>query len=331
MSFPKLLVIGVIALLGTIGYFAWKKQYSETPAERSLEIASIEITGEECREAPEDEIERSVTNTLLPKSQDKDLPVADRISQLFQPFPPSLPIVETISYTSRVDWLKGRPAYLGDYANHFQTSRDFISRSLKGKGNYTTQAVSNGDRFNVYKKDRPLEFHLVLDLSRLKLWLYYFDKVGNERVLLKTYPVCAGRLDDSRPSGSLTPLGTYTLGSDTAAYKEGVMGTFNQKTKEMISIFGVRWIPFDCEVADCTASSKGLGLHGVPWKRDEAAGQLAEYKECIGRYESGGCVRLLTEDIEELFAVVTSKPSIIHIVKDFQDAKLPGFEKNPTK
>ena len=63
-------------------------------------------------------------------------PEADRMAQLFRTKGEKLPIVETVSYTSRVDWLKGRPAWIADYAAHFATSRHFIARSLNGKADY---------------------------------------------------------------------------------------------------------------------------------------------------------------------------------------------------
>lgn len=266
---------------------------------------------------------------LQPISDDSVLPSdVDRMGQLFNPYPPTLPIVETVSYAGRVDWLTGRAAYLGDYASHHKTSKHFISRSLHGMGNYLSDLVSKGDRFNVIRTDREIEFHLVLDLSRLKMWVYSLDKTAGERMLLKSYPVCAGRLDESRRSGSLTPFGTYKLGEEIAVYRPGAMGTYKSQAKEMISVFGVRWIPFRREIANCTAAAKGLGIHGNPWRKDPKTGEMIEQRDSIGSYQSNGCVRLLTEDIEELFSVIVSRPSYIHIVRDFTEAKLPGLEKS---
>lgn len=266
--------------------------------------------------------------SLKPISDDKDLPAeVDLMAQLFQPYPPILPIVETLSYSGKVDWLTGRTAYLGDYATHYQTSKHFISRSLHGFGNYLSDRVSKGDRFNVFRKDKEIEFHLVLDISRLKLWLYCYDKTDDSRFLLKAYPVCAGRLDKNRRSGSLTPLGTFSIGKEISVNELGVMGSYKNELRELITVFGVRWIPFGREVANCTGSSKGLGLHGVPWKKNPETQEIFENRECIGHYESGGCIRLLTEDIEEIYAVIASKPSFIHVVRDFCEASLPGVVK----
>lgn len=264
--------------------------------------------------------------SLSPLSDESVLPPdVDRMGQLFNPYPPLLPIVETVTYSGRVAWLTGRAAYLGDYASHFQTSKHFISRSLHGMGNYLSDIVSKGDRFNVLRIDKEIEFHLVLDLSRLKMWLYYFDKGEAQRLLLKSYPVCAGKLDSRSRSGCKTPLGTFSLGNEIALYKPGDVRAYKKEAKEMISIFGVRWIPLEREIAHCTGPCKGLGIHGAPLIPNET-GEYVENRECIGRYESNGCIRLYSEDIEEIFALIVSRPAYLHIVRDFTEAVLPGKE-----
>jgi lipoprotein-anchoring transpeptidase ErfK/SrfK len=152
---------------------------------------------------------------------------------------------------------------------------------------------------------------------------YYVDLDTQERVLLKTYRVGLGRIDPSQPSGTLTPLGRYALGSRVAIYKPGMMGFYQDQKVEMIRVFGTRWIPLD----HTTVSAKGYGLQGAPWVVNAAdTGQLAENRNSIGAYDSDGCIRLSSEDIEELFAIVLTKPTFIEIVKDFHEAKLPGVE-----
>lgn len=330
MSYSKSLGIVILVLIALVVWLNWpskkgpQEEVALTIEEPMVAEEFEEIVEEIPVHAPEPVVSQT-PSTLKPISDDSSLPAdVDRMCQLFQPYPPLLPIVETVTFSSRVAWLTGRAAYLGDYASHYQTSKHFISRSLHGVGNYFSDVVSKGDRFNVFKEDKEIEFHLVLDLARLKIWVYYYDKDEDAKMLLKTYPVCAGKLNPQRRSGSLTPLGTFALGNEIAVYKEGTMGTFKNETRELVNVFGVRWIPFGREIGNCTGSSKGLGLHGVPWKRRAEGEELVECRECIGNYESGGCVRLLTEDIEELFAVIVSKPSFIHIVRDFSEAHVPG-------
>jgi hypothetical protein len=259
-------------------------------------------------------------------SHEGPLPEADRIAALFYLGQQKLPIVETITYKSHVPWQKGRPAWLSDYANHYATSRHFIARSLNGKPDYLKQELKEGDKFNVFKLDKPLSFYLVVDLMRCKMWFFYYDESVNERVLLKTYDVGVGREDPIAVSGFLTPLGCYRLGDRIATYKPKAMGVHNGQKQEMVRIFGTRWIPFSEEVHGCTASAKGFGIHGVPWVEQPSG--MKEDISSIGHHESDGCIRLATADVEELFAIIVTKPTTIELVKDFWEAQLPGIEAN---
>ncbi len=336
---PKVL-LGLILILCCGLYF-----YKGSAKKEAIPISVVEpvqtvIAVIEEKEIPRQELvlpaDTPVETTLVIKenpkpipslSSDSELPKeVNRMALLFQPYPPQLPIVETLSFSSKVPWVTGRPAYLGDYAAYFETSKHFISRSLKGEGNYQCDTVSKGDRFNVLRKDKEIEFHLVLDLSRLKIWTYYYDVNDNSRVLLKSYPVSVGKLDPSSSSGSLTPTGVYKLGREIAVYKPGVMGLWRGETHELVTIFGMRWIPFDREIANCTGPCKGLGIHGVPWEVGQD-GRYTERTDQILTYNSEGCVRMLDADIKELFAVIVSRSTYIHVVQDFQQAQLPGQEK----
>jgi len=259
--------------------------------------------------------------------EEEDFPACNRMQQLFSTGPHKLPIVETITYTSNVPWLKGRPAWLADYSNYYNTSCHFIARSLNKKLDYFSQKVFPGSKFNVFSKDKKIQFYLLLDLSRRKMGLYYIDLDTNERVLLKTYLVGAGKLDEKRLSGSLTPLGKFSLANKIAVYKPGDIGFFQEKRVEMIQVFGTRWIPFKEELEGTTGRAKGFGIHGAPWLKDKETEGYLENRDCIGKYDSGGCIRLLQEDVEELASIVMTKPAVIEIVRNFRTARLPGVEK----
>jgi hypothetical protein len=261
----------------------------------------------------------------VPAATNAPLPDADRVAMLFNKGDPKFPFVETVTYKSRVSWQKGRPAWLSDYAAHYATSRHFIARSLNGNKDYNKQDLAEGDRFNVLRKEKNISFHLLVDLGRCKLWLYALDTDKQERYLIKTYPIGAGRPEDNQTSGLLTPLGTYSLGSKIAIYKPKMQGFHNGKKVEMLRIFGTRWIPFDKEIKGCTAPAKSLGIHGVPCQVS-SKGELVEDRDSLGKYESDGCVHLATDDIEEIFAIIITKPAVIELVADFNDAQLPGNE-----
>lgn len=336
MNLPKFFIIATVSLfvvIGVMGILKKGKHSSKEPASCNAQV--IEFVEENvsplAKKAEPIKIEKEDKTDVVLKpiiSPNESLPEADRIASLFDPAAPKLPVVQTITYSSKVPWLKGRPAWVADYASHYHTSRHFIARSLNGKHDYFTQNVVNGDRFNVLNPDINLEFHLVIDLSRCKMWFYYVDQDHNERVLLKTYPVGLGRVDGNKASGSLTPIGSYFLGDKIAVYRPGSMGYFNNQKTEMIRVFGTRWIPFEKEIGECSAPAKGLGIHGAPWIFDREKNLWVEDASGIGTYDSDGCIRLQQPDMEELFAIIVTKPTYIHLVKDFSEAELPGTEKN---
>ncbi len=315
MNAQKLLIGFTLLLFAFIGIKAVQKKKSDsaTPEPQTIEVlVSLEDEPQE-------------PQAIVPRSAD-GLPSANRIALLFNIGEPKLPFVETIRYSSRASWQPGRAAWVADYARHFETSRHFIARSLNGRADYLNQKVNNGDHFNVLRNDRDLSFYLVVDITRSTLWFYAHDGVRDEHTLLKSYQVGLGRPDENKTSGLLTPLGSYSLGDRIATYQPGRMGTFNGEPTEMIRVFGTRWIPFEKALANATEPARGFGLHGVPWEFDEASGELTERPSCLGEYESDGCIRLATQDIEELFAIIVTKPTTIEIVRDFHEARLPGRE-----
>jgi lipoprotein-anchoring transpeptidase ErfK/SrfK len=332
MSLPKTILFGSISLFVLIGVMAFVKKKGSKPEIVNPIEHSIEMKKAQETIASSSYIPKPPSAPLPPPppvadviAVEDDFPVMDRIHQLFTTGPSKLPIVETVTYTSSVPWLKGRPAWIADYASHYQTSRHFIARSLNGKSDYLTQRVTKGSRFNVFRPDKKIQFYLLIDVSRCKMGFYYVDLETQERVLLKTYRVGLGRADSKATTGLLTPLGKYSLGSKVAIYKPGIVGTFQGRPTEMVSIFGTRWIPFEQDLEGATASAKGYGIHGAPWIQDEN-GKFTENNACIGTYDSDGCIRLSLEDIEELFAIVITKPTFVEIVKNFHEAKLPGKE-----
>jgi lipoprotein-anchoring transpeptidase ErfK/SrfK len=313
MSTTKYLTIGFGAVFVVIGVIGWLKKAPENLAEKPTQNQNVAI--QEISMTPPKPVPLSPPSPVPAASLVRDVAEVNRIAELFALGSSKLPIVETISYTSRVPWLKGRPAWIADYAAYYETSRHFIARSLNKKPDYLTQKVGPGDRFNVFRKDKKIQFHLLVDLSCNQMKFYYIDLDTQEKVLLKTYRVGTGRLASERKSGSLTPVGTYALGNKVAIYKPGVMGIFQDQKTEMMRVFGTRWIPFEKEVEGCSEPAKGLGIHGTPWILDSVSGQLVEDRSQIGKSISDGCIRLSAEDIEELFAILITKPTTIEIVE----------------
>lgn len=322
MNVSKILFTGALVLLGAIGVVAAVKKKGVSSSQKNLFTSSASDTKRGNTEAlvfPQP-LPRVTSSPLDTRD---DFPMIDRVYQLFTTGPNKLPIVETISYASHVPWLKGRPAWVADYATYYSTSRHFIARSLNGKPDYYNQRVSLGSKFNVFRNDRHFEFYLLVDLSLCKMGFYYIDLDTNERLLIKTYRVAVGKSAQT-PSGSLTPLGKYFLGDKIAVYKPGVQGIYKDKQIEMVRVFGSRWIPIEKKIEEGIQPLKGYGIHGVAWEFDPKKESYVE--RVLGKYETDGALELATEDMEELFAIVISKPTTLEIVKHFKEAKLPGTE-----
>jgi len=337
MSLPRIIVVFTVVLFVGIGVAALLKKDKKTSPPKTAVKTNAPIEIDLAKETnvvkpmppkPAQAVVKAdaAAPVLTVTGKEVELPRSNRVEEFFNKTDPRLPIVETITYRSRVPWQKGRPAWLSDYASYYSTSRHFIARSLNGKPDYFKQDVAEGDRFNVLRKDKNIAFYLLIDISRSRMWFYYIDQDTNQRVLVKDYMVGLGREDSSKASGLLTPLGKYTLGSKIAVYKPKMTGYHNGQKVEMIRVFGTRWIPFDQELGGNTAPAKGLGIHGMPWKPNDK-GDLVEERGSLGKNLSDGCVRLATNDIEELFAIIITKPTTVELVKDFKLAQLPGHEK----
>lgn len=331
MSLSKVFVVLTVLLFSGIGVLALFKggKKEETPVKTTVPETVVEIPLEpvaiveskpEIKTPEVVPVQSPVVTAEIPQN-------VDRIDEFFNRGDNKFPIVQTITYKSKVAWMKGRQAWLSDYASHYKTSRHFIARSLNGRPDYFKQEVAEGDKFNVLRDDKHFEFYLLVDVLKCKLYFYYLDNDTHQLTLVKTYNVGLGRVDESTESGYLTPLGKYTLGDKIAVYRPKTISYHQGEKVEMVRVFGTRWIPFAEEVEGCTAPPKGYGLHGLPWTPN-TKGELSENLSSIGRYESDGCIRLATNDIEELFSIIISRPTTIEIVKGIENAKLPG-EKKP--
>lgn len=334
MSLPRIFLfstLGLFAVIGLVGISKKGKEKSQIPVNKSA-VQQIEFCSAAPKitaKAPQRVDATQIAAKTKKESPVKDLvlPEANYIESFFDPAAIKLPIVETITYERRVPWLKGKFAWVSDYASHYKTSKHFIARSLNKKPDYFSQDVKVGDRFNVLKLDKNFHFYLLIDASLCKMWFYYVDDDLNQRTLIKTYHVGLGRTDDKKQSGLLTPTGRYRLGEKIAVYKPGVMGYFNNEKTEMVTVFGTRWIPFGEEIENCSAPAKGFGLHGTPLVKNPATGEWEEDVSGIARFESDGCIRVSKDEMEELFAIIVSRPTEVEIVKNFHEAKLPGEEK----
>ncbi len=323
MSLSRIFLFVSLLLFGAIGTVAIVKRSKAKEVVSEPKVIEIDLA----TLTPQIEVKKEEVVEVAPEPVVvvADTPDVDRVNLLFQKNSP-LPIVETVTYKSKVAWKKGRSAWLVDYAAHYKTHLHFIARSLNGKADYHPRPANDGATFNVLAQNVNFYFYMVVDIARCKLNLYAVLPDRGERILLKTYRVGLGRLDQSKASGSLTPTGKYSLGNRVAIYQPKMMGTHKGQRVEMISVFGTRWIPFEKELANCSEPAKSYGIHGTPWSPN-SDGKMVDNASSIGKYESDGCIRLRAQDIEEIFAIVSTHETIIEIVSDFSKAQLPGKDK----
>ena len=250
---------------------------------------------------------------------DKEM-LINRTNRLYDQGHRKLPFMKTISYTHNVHWMPGRSALLSDYAKYYKLSKQFLTRSLNsGQLSESHRKISQGDSFNVIDENRKIEFNLVCDLSRRYLHLYAVDHDLGERYLLRVYKVAVGHVDPLQSSGSATPTGTYKLSRRVGVFKPGEIKKIRGRTLELVQLYGTRYIPFGRKGQHCA-------IQGNPWQITADAEELVEVRNGIGEYSTEGNIQMNVEDVEELFSIVTCRPTTIQIVKTFREAKLPGRE-----
>lgn len=327
LSFSKLFVRGTVLLFIIMGFMAWIKKDNPAKNLNPKKEGKLQKLPRQILEKKKNFLEvkepktsnvSPVNNRLEKKSSSVASPVRkDSIYRFFTRGTDKFDFIETIKYTSRVSWLKARPAWIADYASHYNTSRHFIARSLNKKEDYDSQKVCIADQFNVFKVDYFLEFQLVANLATCTMDFYCIHGSDRKKEFVKTYKISVGRPDEHSSSGYLTPLGKFTLGEKIAVYRSGVFNFFQNQRTEMIQVFGTRWLPFDKEIGECTDGARGYGLHGLPFRVSEN-GDLVEEIELQGTQTSDGCLRLKKSDIEELFSIVITKPTTIEIINESQ-------------
>lgn len=285
----------------------------------SDELGTVRVDSPADREAEEGSVQNDVQKVTSVIIEHDDEPEA--LSQLFVKGT-GCPIVETVRYSSRVSWKPKKQAWLVDYANYYKTPVDFIVHYITGRSGGEAPPIKEGQQFTVLRNDRSFYFHVIVSFASMKMRLYYVMPQENKAVFLKSYPVCLGRKDPSKSSGSLTPFGVFLLGQRVACFKPKMMGTHKGHRVELVQVFGTRWIPFEKEVFSCTEPAKGFGIHGAPFVREGSESSPVEDSSSISTWASDGCIRLKQRDIEELFSVISTRTSYVEIIPDFRESSL---------
>jgi len=164
---------------------------------------------------------------------------------------------------------------LEQIARKFKTTVDLIK-----KNNALQRPVLHpGDRLRVFKGT----FSLAVSKSRNDLVVKVNDR------FFKRYRVGTGKF-------GTTPVGTFVIAEKIEQppwwRPDGKMVPFGDKE----NVLGTRWMSL--RATGTTAAVRGYGLHGT-WE-----------PATIGTQASAGCVRLLNNEVEELFLMVPKGTSV---------------------
>ncbi|MBI3999446.1 MAG: L,D-transpeptidase family protein [Candidatus Omnitrophica bacterium] len=137
---------------------------------------------------------------------------------------------------------------------------------IKKSNHLSSDTIQSGMKLKISKA----VYSITIDKSENKLILY------SDKELLKTYRVATGREGHRTPIGSFTVVNKLT---NPTWYKAGAVVPPGSPD----NILGTRWLGFSLE---------SYGIHGTT------------LPETIGTDASEGCVRMLNQDVEELYAVI---------------------------
>ncbi|MFP4472985.1 MAG: L,D-transpeptidase family protein [Candidatus Omnitrophota bacterium] len=139
------------------------------------------------------------------------------------------------------------------------------------------------------KKSNNLKSDVIRVGQKLRIWQgdfnIYVDKSQNILILkdkndvLKVYDVSTGE-------NNSTPVGTFKITTklvDPVWFNRGIV----VPPESPQNVLGTRWLGFD-------VSAEGYGIHGTI------------EPETIGQQVTAGCVRMLNEDVEEVYDLVPS-------------------------
>ena len=147
---------------------------------------------------------------------------------------------------------------------------------------------------DLLKKSNNLSSDIIISGRRLKVWTGRFsvlvDKSLNALILksndeiIKTYHVSTGL-------NSSTPIGTFTIVNkllDPVWYKSGAIVPPGSSE----NILGTRWLGFNLA---------GYGIHGTT------------DPDSIGKQATAGCVRMLNQEVEELYILLPVGTEVVII------------------
>ena len=135
-------------------------------------------------------------------------------------------------------------------------------------------------------------FHVVVDRGQFQISIYLGDS------LVRTYPVTIGQPGRETPTGLwLVKVGKKQI---NPAWSDPDTGKYYYPDDQENPL-GERWIGLDGLEGDAKGRT-GFGIHGTIMPNE------------IGTAASRGCIRLLNEDVEELYDMLTEGKSQIRVI-----------------
>jgi hypothetical protein len=168
----------------------------------------------------------------------------------------------------------------GDYLQKIAGMYNTTVPLIKSMNGMETDMIRRGARLLVYRGD----FSIRVSKSRNTL-----DLLAGDR-LFKRYPVGTGKFGK-------TPAVEFSI-VDKIVEPPWTRPADNKQIEygDPENVLGTRWMKI---VSDNHPEITGYGIHGT-WERDS-----------IGKQSSAGCIRMLNEDVEELFDLVPRKTPVM--------------------
>ena len=137
-------------------------------------------------------------------------------------------------------------------------------------------------------------FHAVVDKSDFRLDLYLGS--GADRVFVASFPVGLGEFDQTPVGRFRVRSGSKLINPQWTNPRTGQRYSSDDPTNPL----GERWIGLRGD-EDATRDLPGYGIHGTI------------EPDSIGRSESMGCIRMLPDDVELIYEVLTEQNSTVVI------------------
>jgi len=171
--------------------------------------------------------------------------------------------------------------------HHVERGQNLVNIARKHGVNWRLIALLNGiDRPELLRAGQDLK--ILKDKPELRVWKGDFRlALFMNGAFIKEYPIGIGENDK-------TPVGTFHVDEREVRPPWNPPGGGVIRHGEKDYALGERWLGFDDQ-----PGASGLGIHGT------------NERDSIGAWKSNGCIRMLNEDIVELYAFVRTGTKVV--------------------